>query len=139
MIATWTAQRPDRVANKLLAEWFWTDRWIGSSAFLLPLEPRGLYREMLTAAWRRGARLPADPITIQRAVACTTSEWERCWPEIRGYWREEGDGLWIMNETQVEIFTETQAITERAANRGRRGAEARWAGKPELIHDQKRK
>ena len=38
--------------TNLRAEWFWTDRWMGSSAFLLPMEARGLYREMLTP--RRG-------------------------------------------------------------------------------------
>lgn len=79
--------------SKLLAEWFWTDRWIGSSAFLLPIEPRGLYREMLTQAWRRGGSLPNDPIAIQRAVGCTASEWRRCWPQIERYWRIDGDSL----------------------------------------------
>ena len=49
------SKRPPR--DKLLAEWFWTDRWQGSSGFLLPLEARGLYREMLTQAWQRGGRL----------------------------------------------------------------------------------
>src|SRR3954467_10029089 len=66
--------------DKLLGEWFWTDRWMGSSAFLLPMEPRGVYREMLTQAWRRGARLPNDHETIRRAIGCTDSEWKRCWP-----------------------------------------------------------
>ncbi len=78
---------------KLLAEWFWVDRWSGSSAFLLPMEARGLYREMLSQAWRRGGRLPNDPEAIQRAVGCTAVEWERSWPKIRGYLREDGDSL----------------------------------------------
>jgi uncharacterized protein YdaU (DUF1376 family) len=108
---------------KLLAEWFWTDRWMGSSAFLLPIEPRGLYREMLSQAWRRGARLPADHEAIRRAVGCTLVEWNRCWPKIAGYWRVEDDAL--VNDTQVAVWLEAKAIQERASSRGRAGAQAR--------------
>lgn len=110
-------------ADKLLAEWFWTDRWMGSSAFLLPLEPRGLYREMLTQAWRRGARLPSDHEAIRRSVGCTLAEWRRCWPQIERYWVVEGDS--IVNETQVAVYVEAVAVRERASSRGRKGAQAR--------------
>ena len=68
--------------RKLLAEWFWTDRWIGSSGFLLPMEPRGLYREMLTQSWRRGGTLPNNPEAIRRATGCTVEEWDRAWPTV---------------------------------------------------------
>jgi len=109
--------------NKLLAEWFWTDRWVGSSAFLLPIEPRGLYREMLTQAWRRGARLPNDHEAIRRATGCTRAEWKRCWPVIERYWRTDGADL--VNDTQVEVWHETIAAQQRASARGRKGAQAR--------------
>jgi hypothetical protein len=66
---------------------------MGSSAFLLPQEPRGVYREMLTQAWRRGARLPNDHEAIRRATGTTLAEWERCWPLVKDYWREVGDYL----------------------------------------------
>jgi hypothetical protein len=82
------------VSSKLLAEWFWTDRWMGSSAFLLPLEPRGLYREMLTQAWRGGARLPLDHEAIRRAIGATAEEWARAWPFVSTYWRE-ADGVLV--------------------------------------------
>jgi uncharacterized protein YdaU (DUF1376 family) len=108
---------------KLLAEWFWTDRWMGSSAFLLPVEPRGLYREMLTQAWRRGAQLPNDHEAIRRAVGVTVKEWERCWPKVSRYWRVEGDAL--VNDTQTEIYKQALAVQERASERGRRGAMGR--------------
>src|SRR4029079_19588351 len=99
--------------SKLLAEWFWTDRWMGSSAFLLPLEPRGLYREMLTQAWRRQARLPNNHISIQRAVGCTADEWTRCWPLIEHYWRL--DGHYLVNDTQLEIYKETTDLSAKRA------------------------
>jgi uncharacterized protein YdaU (DUF1376 family) len=108
---------------KLLAEWFWTDRWMGSSAFLLPMEARGLYREMLTQAWRRGAHLPTDHEMIRRAVGCTEAEWNRAWPLVKQYWREAGD--FLVNDTQLSVYAETKAAQDRASDRGRKGAQAR--------------
>lgn len=110
---------------KLLAEWFWTDRWTGSSGFLLPAEPRGVYREMLTQAWHRGAKLPNDHEAIQRACGITKDEWKRCWPKIQGYWRVEGD--YLVNDTQVAIYADAMAAQQRASDRGARGGRAKAA------------
>jgi uncharacterized protein YdaU (DUF1376 family) len=98
--------------DKLLAEWFWTDRWDGSSASLLPMEPRGLYREMLTAAWRRGARLPNDHEAIRRAIGCTVGEWRRCWPKVERFWRVDGE--YLVNDTQLEVYAEAVAVRKKA-------------------------
>lgn len=76
-----------------MAEWFWTDRWMGSDGFLLPMGPRGLYREMLTQAWLRDGRLPNDHEAIRRACGCTKAEWRRCWPRVGRFWKVEGDSL----------------------------------------------
>jgi uncharacterized protein YdaU (DUF1376 family) len=111
------------VADKLLAEWFWTDRWMGSSAFLLPLEARGLYREMLTQAWRRGAQLPNDPEAIRRAIGATIGEWRRAWPTVQRFWRVSGDRL--VNDTQLEIFADAKGRFERAQARAQAGAQAK--------------
>jgi len=113
------------VADKLFAEWFWTDRWNGSSALLLPLEARGLYREMLTQAWRRGARLPADPDTIKRAVGATDAEWARAWPLVASYWRPTDGGI-LVNDTQVAIYGEAHARATEARGKAIKGAAARW-------------
>lgn len=111
------------MADKLMAEWFWTDRWMGSSAFLLPMEPRGLYREMLTQAWRRGGRLPNDHDALQRATGCTAAEWKRSWPKIERYWRVDGDSL--VNDTQLEVLSRAVSIQEKASERGRKGGKAK--------------
>lgn len=111
------------MADKLLAEWFWIDRWIGSSAFLLPIDARGLYREMLTQSWRREARLPNDHEAIRRAVGVTIKEWSRCWPLIERFWRTEG--LYLVNDTQLEVYADAKARQERASNRGLKGAQAK--------------
>ena len=111
-------------ASPLRAEWFWTDRWVGSSAFLLPMEARGLYREMLTQAWRRGAQLPNDPEAIRRATGATTQEWRRAWPRIKRFWRVVGNTL--VNDTQLEIYADTRARSDRATSRAAAAAAARW-------------
>lgn len=121
--------------DKLLAEWFWTDRWIGSSGFLLPMEARGVYREMLTQAWRRGAQLPNDPETIRRAIGATLPEWRRAWPLVKRFWRVEGNTL--VNDTQIEIYDDAQARTEKASARGKKGAHARWQANAQATPEQK--
>jgi len=119
--------------SKLLAEWFWVDRWTGSSAFMLPLEPRGLYREMLSQAWRRGARLPNDHEAIQRVVGCTLQEWKRCWPRIEKYWRVDGDSL--VNDTQMEVYSEAKARLDRASAAGKRASAVRWSNPSDANSD----
>jgi uncharacterized protein YdaU (DUF1376 family) len=112
------------VSDKLLAEWFWTDRWMGSSAFLLPLEARGLYREMLTQAWRRGAQLPNDPEAIRRACGATDAEWHRCWPTVKKFWRVAGSSL--VNDTQRAVYADAQARSVTSKARAEHAAAARW-------------
>ncbi len=110
-------------AEKLLAEWFWVDRWMGSSAFGLPLEARGLYREMLSQAWRRGARLPNDHDQIRRFVACTPGEWRRAWPSVKRFWRMDGDDL--VNDTQLLVYADAQGRAKRAHDKALAAAQAR--------------
>lgn len=98
---------------------------MGSSGFLLPLEARGLYREMLTQAWRRGGRLPANPEAIRRAVGATAEEWARCWDLVKPYWREDSGDL--VNDTQLEVYTKSQRLRTVRAEAGARGGRARAA------------
>lgn len=109
--------------EKLLAEWFWIDRWMGSSAFGLPLHARGLYREMLSQAWRRGAQLPNDHEQIRRFVGATTKEWRLAWPLVERFWRLDGDSL--VNDTQLLVYADAKARQVAASNRGKAGARAK--------------
>jgi hypothetical protein len=77
--------------GKLLAEWFWIDRWNGSTGFLLPMEARGVYREMLTpivlipALWADEGHAPA----IARVdMSQTSSHFATC-PQAAS-WRRKG-------------------------------------------------
>lgn len=109
--------------DKLLAEWFWIDRWTGSRAFALAIAHRGLYREMLTQAWRRGAKLPNDHDQIRRMTGVTEKEWKHSWPSVQAFWRV--DGQWLVNDTQLEIYAEAQAAAKRAFERSSKGGQAR--------------
>lgn len=86
------------------------------------MEARGLYREMLTQAWRRGAQLPKNHEEIRRVTGCTLREWKRSWPLIRKFWIVEG--AFMVNPTQVVIYGEAQAMQRRASDRGRAAAQA---------------
>ena len=108
---------------KFAGEFFWVDRWMASRAFLLPMDARGLYREMLSQAWLRGARLPADEEAIRRAVGATEAEWARCWPLVERFWKRDGDSL--VNETQLKVYAEKHEQAERASERGRKARSAR--------------
>lgn len=112
------------MSEKLLAEWFWIDRWVGSSAFGLPQEARGVYREMLTQAWRRGARLPNDHDQIRRLTATTLAEWKRAWPLVERFWRVEGPDL--VNDTQLLIYAEAMRRSSTTTERAKVAADARW-------------
>lgn len=113
---------PRRVEDRLDAEWFWTDRWTNSSAFGLPQEARGIYREMLTQAWKKGAQLPNDPAQIRRLTATSEKEWKRSWPLVEKYWRVDGDTL--VNDTQLEIYAKAKAGQAAARARAQAGAQA---------------
>ncbi len=117
--------------EKLLAEWFWIDRWMGSSAFLLPLEARGLYREMLSQAWRRGARLPNDHEAIRRAVGATLTEWKRNWPKLEKFWNVSGE--FLINDTQMLVYADAKERQDKAHARALAAAQARHGAKPKTL------
>lgn len=78
---------------------------------------------MLSQAWIRNCRLPSDPASLCLIVRCTRQQWAKYWPKVSRYWRKEGDEL--VNDTQLEVYAEAQAMRERASERGKSGAQAR--------------
>lgn len=109
---------------ELLAEWFWTDRWIRSSAASLPLESRGLFREMLTQAWALGGYITSDLERVRLTCRVKESEWNRAWPDIAGYWNLTDDGKYLYNRFQLSVYEEARGRHEAKARAGR----ARWEG-----------
>src|SRR4029077_16603075 len=78
---------------------------------------------MLTQAWRRGARWRNDHEQVRRMTGVTEKEWRRAWPKIERFWRVDGDAL--VNDTQLEVYSDASARMERASRRGLSGAQAR--------------
>jgi uncharacterized protein YdaU (DUF1376 family) len=74
---------------------------------------------MLTVAWNRKCKLPADHEAIRRAIGCTLQEWKRCWPKIEKYWRRDGD--YLVNNTQLAVWAEANSLHERNVVRARKG------------------
>ncbi len=112
------------MSEKLHAEWFWCGQWFASSAMLLPLEAKGLYREMLTRAWSLGGKLPSEAKSIQKLVMVSSEEWARTWPLVRRFWKTTPDGAWIYNETQQDVMKVSTSISEKRAAAGRKGGKA---------------
>jgi uncharacterized protein YdaU (DUF1376 family) len=96
----------------MTGEFFYVDRWLASSAFALPIEVRGLYREMLSRAWLNGAKLPNNHEAIQRLIGASAAEWRRCWPLVAKYWRI--DGADMVNDVQRQIYAASLARSSRA-------------------------
>ncbi len=109
---------------KLRAEWFWTDRWFASSACCLPIDARGLYRELLTRSWSLGGKLPNNPQMLMRLAGVTEEEWRRCWPLVAPYWNER-DGH-LTNETQLEVMADARKRQQVRTERAKKAAQARW-------------
>lgn len=105
---------------KVRGELFWVDRWMLSSARMLPIEARGLYRELLSQAWARGCQLPNDHAALRCVVGATDEEWARSWPLVERYWRVDGDQL--VNDTQMEVYRKTMALSTA----GKLASAARW-------------
>lgn len=114
---------PRRKVDRLAGELFWVDRWTGSSAYLLPWDAKGLYREMLSQSWLRGAKLPADFELIRKIVGCSEADWNRMWPLISHYWRQTGDIL--VNDTQLKIYTASEDYYAAKSRGGKAGAAKR--------------
>lgn len=106
--------------EKLRAEWFWTDRWFASSAFGLPLEAQGLYRNLLSRAWANGGSIPQDPEVLRRLGGASSDEWSRAWPLVSPYWTEREGRL--VNEAQLEVLAEAASRKAEAVALGKRRA-----------------
>jgi uncharacterized protein YdaU (DUF1376 family) len=109
---------------KLRAEWFWIDRWLASRARELPMEARGIYREMLTMGWARGGQLPIEEERIVRIIGATPEEWARSYRLVEGFWRRQDDV--IVNDTQLEVYAHSLARQEVLSERGRKASLVRW-------------
>lgn len=117
-----------RSTDLLLGEWFWTDRWPASPLYELPIAERGLHREMRTAAWARGLKLPADHAAIQRVIGCSEREWRALWPKVAPHWRVEGD--YLVNDELAATYAESKARQDAIVSKAKAAAAARWGAGP---------
>lgn len=107
---------------KMLAAWWWIDRWRKSTAYTdMTLEQQGAYRNLIDELWLREGVLPDDERVLARASGDPVA-----WPSMRDvvmsrFYRAI-DG-W-RNETHDEVFSQTkiyQSLAEQRKEAGREG------------------
>lgn len=103
--------------KKLRGLWWWTDRWLRSTAFTdMNLEQQGAYRNLLDAACLRDGLLPADDYALAKMCGDALA-WDRVRDVVLRWFTLTEDGY--RNETLDAVMAESQ---RRAANT------AKWRG-----------
>jgi len=82
----------------------------------LSCEQHGAYLLLLFAAWRRGGRLPNDPVQLARIAACPTRRWLHVWGMIAHFFREDAGGALVQARVSREL-----AKAQRSQNGSVRG------------------
>lgn len=117
------------MSGKLTGMMFWTDAWMTSRArLLMNVEERGVYLEMLFAAWQLGGSLPDNYETIKRITLISDEVWSRCWPAIKPFWKKQGK--FLVNEKLSEVYTHASSAHEIYRDRAIKGAKGRWSKQP---------
>jgi uncharacterized protein YdaU (DUF1376 family) len=111
--------------EKLRGEMLWVDAYLSSDAQLLPLEARGLHREMRTQAWVRGGHLPDAPEILRRLTGATLEEWARSWPLVEPLWERDEGGRLFCREA-LESLEDARRRKRRRSESARRAARKRW-------------
>jgi uncharacterized protein YdaU (DUF1376 family) len=89
----------------------------------LDAEQHGAYLLLLMAAWRRGGRLPNDPVQLARIACCPQRRWLRVWGIIAHFFQLDGAEL-IQRRVTRELDRAQRAKEGRSAG-GRASAESR--------------
>lgn len=95
----------------------------GTMAFT-PAE-RGVYVDCLWYQWATGG-VPGDDLArLARVMRCALTEARRLWPTIATKFEKGDDGLY-RNARLEQVRVEKEAFAKHAADRGAKGARARW-------------
>ena len=86
-------------------------------------DERGAYILLLAEAWLEGGRLPNDPEDIRRLLGVSDDD---SWSRIKKFvldscFRPSEDGKWLINDSQVEIYTEVLEAHHKRVEAGRKG------------------
>ncbi|MEY4416012.1 MAG: hypothetical protein RIQ53_3305 [Pseudomonadota bacterium] len=108
----------------------WMPMWIGSylaDTMHLTRDLHGGYLLLLFAYWRNRGPLPDDDDDLAAIVRATPSEWRKVLrPKLAKFFRIDASG-WHHKRADEEL-AEAQARREKAANKARAAAAARWGG-----------
>jgi uncharacterized protein YdaU (DUF1376 family) len=91
----------------------------------LSCEEHGAYLLLLFAAWKRGGRLPNDPVQLARIAACPQRRWMKVWGIIAHFFHVEGDQL--VQHRVVREVEKARQIQGASVRGGLASAESRRA------------
>ena len=108
------------MATKMLALWWWIDRWRKSTAYTdMSLEEQGAYRNLIDEATLRGGALPVDERILAKACGDATK-----WRRVRENVLERFvvvDGVY-RNETLDEVLRQSERRRTNQSNYRKRRA-----------------
>lgn len=108
------------------SEWmpFHGDRFFGSERVVaMEHAAKLLYLRCLWRQWTHGP-IPADEALLRRMFPEFASEWSQLWPQVRPMFKE-ADGR-LVNETNAEIRSETDAVVETRRRGAAKTNAIRW-------------
>lgn len=106
--------------------WYVRDWRASTARALMSAEARGVYRELLDAAWQEGGSLPQDERLLVALAGCTAGEWKRSKAVVLAQFEAGEDGrlrqprLSWQYERAVTVRSARRAAAD-AANAKRRG------------------
>ena len=105
------------------ATW-WIDRWRESTAYRdMTLAEQGAYRNLIDELWLGDGTLPADDRILAR-ISGAALEWPRVRESVMSHFIRAAGG-W-RHQTHDQIVAASRRFRKSQAEKGRKGAEARW-------------
>jgi uncharacterized protein YdaU (DUF1376 family) len=93
---------------------------------LMTYEQRGVYRELLDQQWLEGS-LPPDQMHLAALLRMPRGRLSKLWPLISTKFRVRDDGR-LVNDRLEQYREQLIQFREIQAEKGRKGAKARWPG-----------
>jgi uncharacterized protein YdaU (DUF1376 family) len=110
-------------AMQLHGLFWWSDRWLKSSAYLtLTLEEQGAYRNLLDHAHLRGGALPTDERILAKASG-DAQRWKAIRARVMHYFVKREDG-WHNETLDAVLAQSARRATKQQSYRARRGKKA---------------
>ena len=115
-------------SRTMRAAWWWIDRWRKSTAFTdMTAEEQGVYRNLLDELWLRDGVIPSEDRILSK-ISGDPEAWPRVRATVLKRFRLTPEGY--RNDTHDEVASGSKDFRASQAEKGRKGAAARWGNGP---------